>query len=338
MRAVVWRGPSSMAVDEVPDPVPGPGTAVVAVERAGICGSDVGAYRGTMGIARPGDVRGHELSGVVTEVADPGDAGWVGTRVAVDSQLTCGRCWACAAGRGNLCPELRIIGVHVPGGFAERVAVPVRNLVAVPAGMSAELAATAEPLAQACHDVRLVLASAPENCLVVGAGSIGNLVVQALRFSGVPRVDVVEPDPARRRAAAELGATTAVGTTDQAAAPAAGLPRGGYDVVFDVVGTEATRAAGVGLVRRGGQVVLVGLHADVTALPWFTVVRHEVALLGANCYARDDFAQAVAWLAEGRVALGAPVRPATLDEAPQVFADLAAGRATAAKTFLVPSS
>jgi 2-desacetyl-2-hydroxyethyl bacteriochlorophyllide A dehydrogenase len=326
-----------MAVDELPEPVPGPGTAVVRVERAGICGSDVGAYRGTMGIARPGDVRGHELAGVVTGVGDAGDAGWIGTSVAVDSQITCGRCWACTAGRGNLCPELRIVGVHVPGGFAERVAVPVRNLVPVPAGVTAELAATAEPLAQACHDVRLVLPTGPENCLVVGAGSIGNLLVQALRLSGVPGVDVVEPDPARRRAAEEVGAATAVGSTDQAGAPAARLPRGGYDVVFDVVGSERTRAAAVELVRRGGSVVMVGLHADVTALPWFTVVRHEIALLGANCYAGDDFAQAVRWLAEGRIALGSPVRSATLEEAPQVFADLADGRATAAKTFLVPA-
>src|ERR1700709_883638 len=83
-RAGGWRGPSSMAVEELPEPVPGPGTAVVRVERAGICGSDVGAYRGTMGIARPGDVRGHELAGVVTGVGDAGDAGWIGTSVAVD--------------------------------------------------------------------------------------------------------------------------------------------------------------------------------------------------------------------------------------------------------------
>jgi 2-desacetyl-2-hydroxyethyl bacteriochlorophyllide A dehydrogenase len=254
----------------------------------------------------------------------------------VDSQIACGQCWACGAGRANLCPELRIIGVHVPGGFAEHVAVPVANLVPVPAGVSAELAATAEPLAQACHDVRLVLPASPERCLVVGAGSIGHLLVQALRLCGIPDVDVVEPDGRRRRAAEDAGASGAVASTGQAQERAALPPRGGYDVVFDVVGSESTRAAAVDLVRRGGQVVLVGLHADVTAIPWFQVVRHEIALLGSNCYAPDDFAQAVGWLQEGRIDLGTPVRHATLEEAPQVFAELAAGRAAAAKTFLVP--
>jgi threonine dehydrogenase-like Zn-dependent dehydrogenase len=128
-----------------------------------------------------------------------------------------------------------------------------------------------------------------------------------------------------------------VASTGEAARLVAGLPRGGWDVVFDVVGSEATRAAAVDLVRRGGQVVLVGLHADVTALPWFTVVRREITLLGANCFDSADFAQAVRWLAEGRVTPAAPVRYAALEEAPQVFAELAAGSARAAKTFLVPA-
>jgi threonine dehydrogenase-like Zn-dependent dehydrogenase len=83
--------------------------------------------------------------------------------------------------------------------------------------------------------------------------------------------------------------------------------------------------------------VLVGLHADVTAVPWFSVVRHEIALLGANCYAPDDFARALRWLREGRVHLGTPVRQVPLEEAPEVFAELAAGGTTAAKTFLLPA-
>jgi threonine dehydrogenase-like Zn-dependent dehydrogenase len=94
----------------------------------------------------------------------------------------------------------------------------------------------------------------------------------------------------------------------------------------------------VDLARRGGQVVLVGLHADVTAVPWFSVVRRELTLLGSNCSTPDDVEQAVRWLADGRVTPAAPVRRASLEEAPRVLAELAAGRATAAKTFLVPGA
>lgn len=337
MKALRWAGPDAMTAGEADEPVAAPGEAVVTVERVGICGSDVSAYRGTMGIARPGDVRGHEFAGRVTAVADDADRSWLGRRVAVNAQVTCGECWACAAGTDNLCPHLQIIGVHRAGAFAEQVAVPVRNLVAVDGTVTAELAATAEPLAQACHDVRLVLPAAPRSVLVIGAGSIGNLVVQAARLSGIPEITVVEPHAERRAAAADAGAGTTVASTDEAAAGAAARPEGGYDVVFDVVGVAATRAAAVELVRRGGQVVLVGLHTDVHELSWFPVIRREVVLRGANCYDRGDFAQAVAWLGAGEIHPPGTVRRVTLADGPAIFAELAAGHAAAAKTYFAPA-
>ena len=336
MRALVWCGPGVMEVRTVPAPRPTAGVAVLAVERAGICGSDVAAYLGTMGTSQPGSVRGHELSGVVLEVGDARDAGWIGSRGTVDPQVTCGRCWACTSGRDNLCPALRLIGVHLPGGFADQVAVPVANLTAVAADLPSRQATTAEPLAQACHDVRLVLAAAPSSCLVIGAGSIGALVVQAARLSGIDRIAVVEPDGNRRATALAAGADAAV----ESVQAARGLPswqlRQGFDVVFEVVGTGTTRRAAVDLVRSGGQVVMVGLHTDVSDMPWFQVVRREVAILGANCFQRRDFAQAVAWLTEGRVQAPGSFREAPLDDAPAVFAELATGRPAAGKTYLVP--
>jgi 2-desacetyl-2-hydroxyethyl bacteriochlorophyllide A dehydrogenase len=333
MRALRWAGPDAMTAGEADEPAAAAGEVVVTVHRVGICGSDVTAYRGKMGIARPGDVRGHEFAGVVTAVADDVDPGWLGRRVAVNAQVTCGECWACRNGTDNICPQLQIIGVHRSGAFAERVAVPARNLVAVADTVTAELAATAEPLAQACHDVQLVLATRPRSVLVIGAGSIGNLVVQAARLLGIPEITVVEPHPDRRAAAADAGAGTTVGSTDDAAAVAAARPEGGFDVVFDVVGVAATRTAAVGLVRAGGQVVLVGLHTDVHELSWFPVIRREVVIRGANCYDRGDFAQAVAWLQAGEIRPPGTVRHVTLEEGPAVFAELAAGQVTAAKTY-----
>lgn len=337
MRALQWCGPDAMAVGEVDEPVAAPGDAVVTVSRVGICGSDVTAYRGRMGIARPGDVRGHEFSGVVSAVGDDADAAWVGRRVTVNSQVTCGECPACGRGEDNLCPGLQIIGVHRAGALAERVAVPVRNLAAVDDAVTPEMAALAEPLAQACHDVRLALRSGPRSALVVGAGSIGNLVVQAAGLLGLADVVVADPDADRRAAAVAAGAARAVESVDAAAEHAARQPEGGFDVVFDVVGTQETRAAAVGLVRRGGQVVMVGLHTDVTELPWFSVIRREVSIVGANCFDRGDFAQAVAWLQEGRVHPPETVAHVSLDQGPQTFADLAAGRVRAAKTFVDPA-
>ncbi|GAB3365345.1 alcohol dehydrogenase catalytic domain-containing protein [Modestobacter lapidis] len=326
-----------MTVGEVDEPVAVAGEVVVTVHRVGICGSDVTAYRGNMGIARPGDVRGHEFAGVVTAVADNVDRAWLGRRVAVNAQVTCGKCWACRNDTDNLCPHLQIIGVHRAGAFAERVAVPARNLIAVDDTVTAQLAATAEPLAQACHDVQLVLPAEPRSVLVIGAGSIGNLVVQAARLLGIPEITVVEPHPQRRAAAVAAGAETTVESTDVAAAVAAARPEGGFDVVFDVVGVAGTRTAAVGLARPGGQVVLVGLHTDVHELSWFPVIRREVVLRGANCYDRGDFAQAVAWLHAGEIRPPDTVRHVILDEGPAVFAELASGAVTVAKTYVTPA-
>lgn len=333
MRALRWAGPDAMTAGEADEPVAAAGEVVVDVHRVGICGSDVTAYRGKMGIARTGDVRGHEFSGLVGAVGDGVDRSWLGRRVAVNAQVTCGECWACRAGTDNICPRLQIIGVHRSGAFAERVAVPARNLVAVTDAVTDELAATAEPLAQACHDVQLVLPAQPRSVLVIGAGSIGNLVVQAARLLGVPEITVVEPHPERRAAAADAGAGTAAASTDEAGAVAAARPEGGFDVVFDVVGVAATRTAAIDLVRAGGQVVLVGLHTDVHELSWFPVIRREVVVRGANCYDRGDFAQAVAWLEAGQIRPPETVRTVPLEQGPAVFAELAAGRAPAAKTY-----
>lgn len=338
MRALLWNGPSVMELGSIPEPEPRDGEAVVAVELSGICGSDVAAYRGTMGIARPGDVRGHEVAGVVTAVGSPRDAGWVGARAAVNSQVSCGACWACAAGTDNLCPRLRILGVHLPGGFAERVVVPVRNLARVPAHVGPELAAMAEPLAQACHDVRLALLRDPGSMLVLGAGSIGRLVVQAADLLGIDEVTVVEPVPERRADALAAGASAAVSSAAEARELAAGRPRGGFDVVVDAVGTLETRAVAVELVRAGGQVVLVGLHTDVTPLAWFPVIRREVTLTGANCFDRGDFEQAVEWLEAGCIGGPGRVRSAPLEEGPRLFAELAAGSTSTAKVLLSPGA
>jgi 2-desacetyl-2-hydroxyethyl bacteriochlorophyllide A dehydrogenase len=336
MRALRWDGPSAMSVGELPEPTAGPGEAVVEVALAGICGSDVSAYRGTMGTARPGDVRGHEFAGTVAELGPGVDPRWRGRFVTVNSQVTCGRCWACRSGRDNLCPDLQIIGVHRPGAFARRVVVPARNLAALDESVSLELAATAEPLAQACHDVQLALAAQPAAALVIGAGSIGGLVVQSARLLGIDEIVVVEPDERRRAAAVDAGAAAGVGSAEAAAELAKARPEGGFDVVVDAVGSETTRRAAVDLVRRGGRVVLVGMHTDVGALGWFSVIRREISLVGANCFDRSDFEQAVSWLRSGRIRPPAPVRRAGLADGPGVFADLAAGRVETAKTYLDP--
>lgn len=334
MRALVWQRPGVMLVEDVAPPRPAPGEVVLQVDAAGICGSDVTAFLGHMGTARPGSVRGHELAGTVVET-DPGDAGLLGARVAVNPLVSCGSCPACRRGADNQCPHQQSIGIQRPGGFAEQVLVPVRNLVPVPADLDDRTVATAEPLAQACHDVQLALrVGGGGSALVVGAGAIGLLVVQAARLLGLGPVTVLEPNASRRRAAAAAGAAVALAGPEEVDAQAGDLPEQGWDVVLDVVGTDRTRRDGLRWTRRGGVLVLVGLHEDETALPWRDVIRREVVVLGSNASDAGDFAQAVEWLVSGRAGLGTPQDHVPLEAGPETLARLAGGGAGPVKTFL----
>ncbi|MGZ4505613.1 MAG: zinc-binding dehydrogenase [Blastococcus sp.] len=331
MKALVYRGPYETVVEEVPDPVAADGSVVVAVDAVGLCGSDVTAFRGHMDTARPGDVRGHEFAGRVVGAVGPAES-WLGRAVAVNPLVTCGTCRYCRAGADNLCPSAEIIGVHRPGAYAELVSVPADRLVAWSEEASLTAAATAEALAQAVHDVDLALRDGPvASALVIGAGAIGFFVLQAARNLGVESVAVLEPDGDRRAAATAAGAAQTFGSAEEAAELLGGHQ---VDVVFDAVGTDETRRLALACTRQGGTVVLVGLHADETALPFRDVIRREITLRGSMAETSADFRTAVAWLADGRAGLPDLGAPLSLDEGPRVFGEVASGARAELRTFL----
>jgi len=321
MTALVWQAPHTQEVREVPRATAGLDEVLVEVAIAGICGSDVTAHKGKMGTARPGSIRGHEFAGIVN-----------GQRVAVNPVLVCGTCDACNESRASSCSSIQIVGVHRPGGFATHVAVPGTAVHQVPADVPWETLATAEPLAQARHDVGLASANGPlDRVLVIGAGSIGGLLVQALGLSGAREIVVADPDPRRQEQAMAAGAA-------RVAASAATEAPASFDAVFDVVGIESTRRAAVRAARNGRTIVCVGLGDDEFPISWFDVARRELRLVGANCFTPDDFEVALGWLLEGRIVVG-DYRRVALSDGPGVFAELSAGRSPGSftgKTFLVP--
>src|SRR3954453_14760394 len=187
MRAIVWQGPERMAVEEQPEPPdPGPGELVLRPAAVGICGSEVEGYLGHMGNRTPPLIMGHEFAGVVVAAASD-HAELEGARVAVNPLSGCGHCALCRAGLGNVCPDRVLIGVHVPGAFADFVKVPAKDARVLPDGVSARLGALMEPLANGVHAVGL---GGPdvEHAVVLGAGTIGLVTLQAALLSGIPRV------------------------------------------------------------------------------------------------------------------------------------------------------
>jgi (R,R)-butanediol dehydrogenase / meso-butanediol dehydrogenase / diacetyl reductase len=337
MKAIVWNGPEEMAVEEVSEPAVEPGTVVVRPEAVGICGSEIEGYLGRMGNRTPPLVMGHEFAGTVTEVGEGVDEDLLGREVAVNPLSSDGTCRLCRAGYTNLCPNRRLVGIHSPGGFAEYALAPAQNVYPLPEGVEARAGALAEPLANGVHAVRLGLAGHfVEHAVVVGAGTIGLMCLQAAVLEGIPEVSVVEPHEARREQALELGARAAYASGEEAREALEGPTEGlGADLIVDAVGAEVTRRMAVEvLLRPGGRAVFVGLHDDATTLGFHDLVRGQLDLQGSYAFTADDYEQALEWLVAGSAGIGElpPVLP--LEEGPGAFAELVRGPSERIKVFL----
>ena len=336
MKGIVWHGPEQMSVDEVPEPAVEPGTVVVRPTATGICGSEIEGYLGKMGNRTPPLVMGHEFAGTITEVGEGVDEDLLGRLVAVNPLSSDGTCRLCRAGLTNLCPDRKLVGIHSPGGFAEYTLAPAANVYPLPDGVEARTGALAEPLANGVHAARLGLANASvEHAVVIGAGTIGLMCLQAAVLDGIPEVRAVEPVEARREQALALGAGAAHESGEEAHEamedPTEGL---GADLVIDAVGAEATRRMALDLLRPGGRVVYIGLHDDDTTLGFHGVVRGQLDLQGSYAYTAEDYEQALEWLVDGRAGIGElpPVLP--LEEGPEAFAELVRGPSEQIKIFL----
>jgi len=276
---------------------------------------------------KPPLVMGHEFAGEVVEAGAGVDRGWVGKQVAVNPIVSCGRCQPCVAGDTNLCEQRALIGIARPGGFAELVEVPEGCLYELPAGADPRVGALVEPMANGVHAVRLGLQlGVAERAAIIGGGMIGLACLQAALLQGIETVALVEPHAGRRERARALGAHET-----HASAEAAGA---GYDLVLDAAGAAATRQAGVELARSGGVCVFLGLHEDLTPLPWHRVIRNQISVRGSFAYSRDDFQNALDWLVSGRIGIGELAEPLPLDLGPEKFAELSRGPSDEIKVFL----
>ncbi|MFD2796351.1 zinc-binding dehydrogenase [Promicromonospora vindobonensis] len=339
MRALVLERIGYLEVQERPDTQAGEGQVLIRVQATGICGSDVHGYTGENGRRHPGQVMGHESSGVVAalgagaeesglEVGDP-----VTFNPVVIPQSDVGE----YAGREQMSPDKRVIGVDPTwvSSFAELVAVPVRNVVPLPAGLPIEHGALIEPLAVAVHAVRRAGVTAGQRVLVTGGGPIGQSLVLALRMADAGPVVVTEVDPGRRALVERIGARTVDGSAHDAVEQAQALAGGPFDAAIDAVGIEPTVATALRATRIGATVCLVGMGAPRLTLDAFLVSTAERTLVGSFTYSAADFRDAAAWIGTaGDVASALISVQVPLSEGPAAFERLAGGTGAAGKVIV----
>lgn len=301
MKALVWLGPRQMEFQDIPEPEPDEHDVVLRVDMVSICGSELSGYLGGNSLRLPPLIMGHEFCGTVARAGGAVVAPPIGAHVVVNPTLFDGTCALCARGRQNLCLNRSIVGVHTPGAFAEYVKVPARACLPLPADMSHSSGALIEPAACAVRVVEVGRIGLGDTVLVLGAGPVGLMIVEAARAAGAAQVIATDINRSRLDAARAFGASHVV------EAPATDLGNEvlrltdglGCDVAVDAVGAPVTRQRAVASVMRGGRVILFGLHEDESALPGNHLVRSEIEVTGAFIYTPPNFSTAIDMVARG---------------------------------------
>ena len=302
IKAAFYRGNKSFSVEPRQIAAPADGEVAVRIAYVGICGTDMHVFAGHMD-ARVGFERviGHEMSGYVEAVGEGVDGFKIGQPVVVRPLDHCGDCPACDAGHEHICHNLKFLGLDTDGAMQEIWNVPAHTLHILPDDIRMDHAALIEPVAVACHDVRLSRLKAGEDVVVIGGGPIGVLVAMVARDAG-GNVVISEVNPFRLEIAQKLGFET-INPAESNLVDAINERTGtkGADVVFEVSGTQAGVNAMTDCASTKGRIVMVAIHAQKPEVDMFRFFWRELELIGVRVYEKEDYEKAISILVSGGV-------------------------------------
>lgn len=323
MKSSAYQGNRTFTVIDTAPIAPGPGEVRLDVAYVGICGTDVHIFHGAMDArVKPPQTIGHEMSGTVAELG----AGVTGLAVgdAVVVRPLDNRAETPAdRGHSHICRALKFIGIDSPGAYQNSWTVPAFTVHKAPAGTDLKLAALAEPLAVACHDVRLGDVKPGELAVVIGGGPIGMLVALVAREAGA-RVILSEVNESRLAFARSLGFEAVnPATTDLPALCRERSADSGADIVFEVSGAKAAAATMTDLLAIRGRIVVVAIYPKPVELNLFQFFWKELKLIGARVYEPEDYEKALRLIAAKTLPLERMItRVEPLDRIQSAFEEL----------------
>lgn len=275
----MYRGRGLLSIEDVRRPVdPAESEVQVRVTRAAVCGTDSAEWDHGPVLAIPPVILGHEFTGEIVAVGSGVIRFRVGDRVVSGAGVSCGKCEWCQAGRTNLCRSYYTLGLQVDGGLAEYVNVPASTLIPVPDDVSDAAAAVAQPQSVAMHAVRRSGVKPNETLAVIGVGGIGAFIISAARAVGVDDLIALDIDAERLETASKLGAskTIDVSGTDLVGAIRAAVGPDGPHVIIEATGAAHAPVAAFQAVRKGGRVLLVGLHNAPREVDLLSLIVREI--------------------------------------------------------------
>ncbi len=301
MKCVLVEGPRTMRIEERPIPEPRPGEVRVKVRFAGICGSDLHIYHGEHPYVEFPRVIGHEFAGAIDAVGAGVDTARIGQRVAVTPVISCGDCASCRAGRPNVCLNLKVVGVHVEGGFAEYCCVPEALACPVPDSVDDRAAATVEPFSIAANMLSRTGVMAEDCALVYGAGPIGMTVVQALKgVHGVRTLIVADRLDERLHWASASGADLLVNVAQESLAERLATAGLAPTLIIDAACHPAILEEAVDLAGPGARIGLMGFNPTPSSVTQQVLNRKELTLCASRLN-NLKFPQVIGWMAAGQI-------------------------------------
>jgi len=300
LKAAVFMGQEDVQVLNVPKPSILADEVLIRVAYCGICGSDITAYK--TGNYVVGLTIGHEFSGTIEKVGSKVENLTVGDKVTGSDVIPCGKCSFCFNGKPSLCESMEMPGVTINGAFAEYIKLPAWVVYKLPEELSLLDASLVEPLACILHAVELSSFKPSDSVLIQGAGPLGVLTLEILKKSGAGKIMVAEISEGRRRLAKDLGTDVVIDPRKEnlpllVDRQTNGL---GVDVLFDTAGVPETLSENSTLVKKGGEIIVVGITEELTPSDFFTVVLNELTIKGTYC-GFNEFPSALKMLSKGMI-------------------------------------
>ena len=306
MIQAIMNRPGELTFRDVPVPAVAPHQIKVRMKRIGVCGSDVHVFHGRHPYTSYPVVQGHEVSAMVVEVGAEVGGFAPGDKVTIQPQVVCGRCHPCTHGMYNACEELKVMGFQTTGMASEYFVTEAAKALRLPDTMSYEQGAMIEPLAVAVHAVRRCGDVTGRKIVVLGGGPIGNLVAQAARARGAADVLLSEPSAYRLETASRCGIKVVNPSRENLLDRIiATFGPDKADAIFECVGMDATLKQAIDCARKGSDIVVVGVFADLAAINVGFVQDHELRLIGTAMYRVEDYLEAIELAAAGLVRLDA---------------------------------
>lgn len=304
MKAAVLENWFDLQLKDIPIPVPGKDEALIKVIRAGVCGSDITVYKGKHMTATVPTVLSHEILGRIESLPEGYDGPFtVGQRVLMNPIISCGKCAACRRGLPHVCENLKLLGIHVDGGFAEYTKVSVDKLVAIDDDFPDEVAILGEPFAVGAHVMVNSDIQPGDKIFISGGATVGLYIAIFAKAAGAERVIISEINEPRRQFVESMGIETINPENTDAMDLMREVTDGGFDIVYDTSGAPSCILQMPDLCRCGGKLLSLGLSGDAYPFIIGKVSFKEIRLIGNRLYSQQDFEAGVRFLEDNWKAL-----------------------------------